>query len=165
MSGTSAKFSMEELLAHFEAQMAHHKAQEAHHAGQESFHRERKEHHAAEHETVSRHFEAFKATAGVAFDIASRMTPVSETALQELAPGKPVVRSRLVAKVLEEIPKGEVFGASRLVAEVNGRYGKALRKPANVQLVSAALRRLYANGLVHRVQEGSGRSEALYTRA
>lgn len=160
----SAKFSAEELLAHFEAQMAFHKTQEAHHAEQEASHKERKDFHAAEHETVARHFEAFKATAGVAFEIASRMAPISETALQELAPGKPVIRSRLVAKILEEIPKGEVFGASRLAAEVNRRFGRALRKPANPQLASAALRRLHANGLVHRVQEGSGRSEALYTR-
>jgi hypothetical protein len=58
-----------------------------------------------------------------------------------------------VAKVLEEIPKGEVFGASYLAAEVNRRFGKALRKPANAQLVSATLRCLHANGLVHRVRK------------
>ena len=160
----SAKFSMEELLAHFEAQMAFHKTQEAHHAEQEAFHRERREFHTAEHETVARHFAAFKDTAGVAFDIASRMAPISEVALQDLPPGKPVVRSRLVAKVLEEMPQGEVFGAGQLAAEVNRRFGKALRKPANAQLVSAALRRLHANGLVHRVREGSGRTQALYSR-
>jgi hypothetical protein len=34
------------------------------------------------------------------------MAPTSETALQELAPRKPVIRSRLVAKVVEEIPRG-----------------------------------------------------------
>lgn len=161
----SAKFSMEELLAHFEAQMAFHKAQEDHHAGQEAFHREQKERHAAEHEAVARHFAAFRETAGVAFEIASRMAPVSETALQALSPGKPVIRSRLVAKVLEEIPKDEVFSARLVAAEVNRRFGKALRKPANAQLASAALRRLHANGLVRKVREGSGRTEALYTRA
>jgi hypothetical protein len=160
----TAKFSMEELLAHFEAQMAFHKTQEAHHAEQEALHKERKEFHAAEHETVARHFEAFKATAEVAFGIASRMTPVSDTALQELPPGKPVIRSRLVAKVLEEMPQGEVFGASQLAAEVNRRFGKALRRPANPQLASAALRRLLARGFLRRVREGSGRTEALYTR-
>jgi hypothetical protein len=160
----SAKFSMEELLAHFEAQMDFHKTQEAHHAEQEAFHREQKERHTAEHEAVARHFAAFKDTAKVAFGIASRMAPISETAIQDLPPGKPVVRSRLVAKVLEEIPRGEVFGASHLAVEVNRRFGKALRKPANAQLVSAALRRLHANGLVQRVREGSGRTAALYTR-
>ena len=161
----NTKFSKEELLAHFQTQMAFHKTQESHHAGQEAFHREQKERHATEHETVARHFAAFQETAEVAFEIASRMTPVSETALQGLAPGKPVIRSRLVAKVLEEIPQGEVFGAAQLAAEINRRFSKALRKPANAQLVSAALRRLHANGLVQKVREGSGRTEALYTRA
>lgn len=161
----SAKFSMEELLAHFEAQMAFHKTREAHHAEQEELHKERKELHASEYEKVARHFEAFKVTAGVAFEIASRMAPVSETAIQELPPGQPVVRSRLVAKVLEQIPPGEVFGASRLAVEVNRRFGKALRKPASVQLASAALRRMLAKGKVRRVREGLGRHEALYTRA
>lgn len=66
--------------------------------------------------------------------------------------------------ILEDMPKGEVFGASHLAAEVNRRFGKALRKPANAQLVSAALRRLHANGLIQRVREGSGRTAALYTR-
>lgn len=160
----AAKFSIEELFAHFEAQLVFHKTQEAHHAEQEAFHRARKESHAAEHETIARHFEAFKSAAGVAFEIASRLAPVSETALQELAPGKPVIRSRLVAKILEEMPQGEVFSAGRLAAEVNRRFGKALRKPANAQLASAALRRLLANGRVRRVREGSGRTEALYTR-
>lgn len=161
----TAKFSIEELFAHFEAQLAHHKTQEAHHAEQEALHREKREHHAAEHETIARHFEAFKATAGVAFEIATRMAPVSEMALQELTPGKPVIRSRLVARVLEEMPQGEVFGASRVAAEVNRRFGKALRRPANAQLASAALRRLLAKGHVRRVRDGSGRMEALYTRA
>jgi hypothetical protein len=160
----ATKFSIEELFAHFEAQLAFHRTQEAHHAEQEAFHREKKESHAAEHEAIARHFEAFKATAGVAFEIASRRAPVSETALQELPPGKPVIRSRLVARVLEEMPQGEVFGASRMAAEVNRRFGKALRKPANAQLASATLRRLLANGRVRLVREGSGRREALYTK-
>src|SRR5687767_662841 len=106
----TVKFSFEELLAHFETQMAFHKTQEAHHAEQESLHKERKDFHAAEYETVARNFEAFKATAGAAFELASRMAPVSETALQELSPGKPVIRSRLVAKVVDEFSKNEVFG-------------------------------------------------------
>lgn len=160
----SAKFSIEELLAHFETQMAFHKTQEAHHAEQESLHRGQKELHATEYEIVARHFEAFKATAGVAFEIASRMAPVSETALQDLEPGKRVFRSRLVAKVIDESSKNEVFGAARLAAEVNRRYGKALRKPATAQLASAALRRMLASGLIRRVREGSGRSEAFYTK-
>ncbi|HEY9421786.1 MAG TPA: hypothetical protein VIW92_10255 [Thermoanaerobaculia bacterium] len=161
----SAKFSMEELLAHFEAQMAFHKRQEAQHAEQEALHKEQKELHAAEYETVARNFEAFKATAGVAFGIAKRMASVSEMSLQELPPGQPVVRSRLVAKVVEQYPQGEVFGARKLAAEVNRRFGKAMKKPANPQLVSAALRRMLANGQVRRVREGAGQQEALYTRA
>jgi hypothetical protein len=160
----STKFSMEELLAHFEAQMAFHKQQEAHHAEQEALHKEKKELHAAEYESVARHFEAFKATAGVAFGIAARMASVSEMSLQELPPGQPVIPSRLVAKVVERLPQDEVFGARKLAAEVNRRFGKAMKKPVNPQLVSAALRRMLANGQVRRVREGKGQQEALYSR-
>jgi hypothetical protein len=92
------------------------------------------------------------------------MASVSEMSLQELPPGQPVVRSRLVAKVVEQLPQGEVFGARKLAAEVNRRFGKAMRKPANTQLVSAALRRMLANGEIRRVREGAGQQEALYAR-
>jgi hypothetical protein len=157
----TAKFSMEELLAHFEAQMAFHKTQEAHHAEQEALHKERKEFHAAEHETVARHFEAFKATAEVAFGIASRMAPVSDTALQALPPGKPVIRSRLVAKVLEEMPQGEVFGASQLAAEVNRRFGKAPPRPGRLRPHRGSLYEGVSRGAGQENGEGSRLDERL----
>jgi hypothetical protein len=159
----SERLSVAEILANLEGQMAHHQQQQAFHTERETFHRERAAVHAAEYEVVARHYEAFKATAGAAAEIAARTaSPVSEGPLPH---GKAALRSRLVARVMEELPAGETFTASRLAAEVNRRFGKTLRKPVNTRLVSAALRRKLANGTIRLVQPGAARREAVYTRA
>jgi hypothetical protein len=161
----SAKLSVEEILHHLEARMVHHKQKEQHHAAQEVFHREQKALHATEHETIARHFEAFKATAGTAVEIAVRTGMAPRASVRDLPPGRPVVRSRLVARLIEEMPAGEVFQASTLAAEVNRLFQEALRKPAAPRLVSAALRRLAASGTIRLVEKGSAHREARYTKA
>ncbi|MES1245340.1 MAG: hypothetical protein ABUT39_27300 [Acidobacteriota bacterium] len=161
----SAKLSVEEILTHLERQMAFHKQKEEHHAAQEVFHREQKALHATEHEAIVRHYEAFKATSGTAVEIAVRTGMSGKASVRDLPPGQPVVRSRLVALLIEEIPAGQLFQASTLTAEMNRRFREALRKPADTLLVSAALRRLAANGVIRLVEKGSAHREARYTRA
>ena len=164
----SAKLSVADVLAHMEAQLARHKEQEAYHDEQEVFHREQKALHAAEYETVLRHYEAFKATAGAAVEIAARTAAVPKPERPhppELQPGQRIIRSRLAVRVLEEIPEGYSFGAAWLAEEVNRRYGQYLKKPANPRQVSAALRRLLANGELRLVQEGMAHREAVYAKA
>jgi hypothetical protein len=163
----SERLSVAEILANLEAQMAHHQEQQALHTERETFHREQAAVHAAEYEVVARHYEAFKATAGAAAEIAARTASPAPAPPPEdsLPPGKPVLRSRLVSRVMEDIPAGQTFTASRLADEVNRRFGKALRKPADARLVSAALRRKLANGTIRLVQPGTAHREAVYTRA
>jgi hypothetical protein len=158
----SVKPSVEEILAHLEAQMAHHKQREEYHTEREVFHREQKGVHSAEYEKIVGHYETFKATAGTAVEIAVR-TGMKSSA-RELKPGRPVLRSNLVARLVAELPEGEIFQPSTLAAEMNLRYREALRKPADSRLVSAALRRLAANGTIRLVERGSAHREARYMK-
>ena len=149
--------------------MAFHKERQAHHAQQEAFHREQQTLHAAEYEHVAKHYEAFKATAGTAAEIAARTAaaPAPEPPRREEPPparSEPVRPSRLVARWIAELPAGEVFAASRVAAEVNRRYRRELRKPLDSRLASTALRRLLANGEIRLVEKGAAHREALYTR-
>lgn len=161
----SAKLSVEEILTHLEKQMAFHKQREEHHAAREVFHREQRALHAEEHETIVRHYEAFKATAGTAVEIAVRTGMSARASVRDLPPGQPVVRSRLVARLIADLPAGELFQASTLAAEINSRFREALRKPADTRLVSAALRRMAANGTIRRVEKGGAHREARYAKA
>jgi hypothetical protein len=162
----SDRLSVAEILAHLEGQMAFHQQQKALHVEREAFHREQAAHHDAEFEVIARHYEAFKATAGAAAEIAARTASPAPAAPPEddLPPGRPVIRSRLVARVVANIPADYTFTASWLAAEVNRRFGKALRKPADARLAAAALRRMAANGTVRVAQPGTSHRETVYSR-
>lgn len=162
----SDRLSVAEILTQLEGQMAHHQQRRAWHTDQETFHREQAAVHAAEYETIAKHFEAFKATAGTAAEIAARTaTPAPASPPEDaLPPGRPVIRSRLVGRVVAELPAGQTFTASRVAAEVNRRFGKAFRRPADGRLVSAALRRMVANGAIRLVQPGTSHREAVYSK-
>ena len=162
----SERLSVAEILAHLERQMAFHQQQKALHTEQEVFHREQAALHDAEYEVVTRHFEAFKATAGAAAEIAARTASPAPVAPPEdaLPPGKPVIRSRLAARVVERLPAGQTFTASWLAAEVNRRFGHAFRRPVDSRLVGAALRRMAANGTARVVQPGTSHRETVYAK-
>jgi hypothetical protein len=167
----SAELSVTQILANLEAQMAFHRDKEEHHAREEVFHREQRALHAAEYETVAKHCEAFKAIAGNAAEVAARdvipapapaqAPPPSE---EPGAPLKPVLPSRLVARLVQELPAGEELVPSRVAREVNRRYARELRKPIDSRLASTALRRLFAEGAVRLVQKGTAHHEAVYMR-
>lgn len=162
-----ANLSVAEILANLEAQMVFHKEQEAHHADQEVFHREQRAHHAARYEAVAKSYEAFKATAGAAVEIAAQ-TPVPAPEVpppvEDAPPLRPIDRARLVAQVVQELPEGDVFGPSRLAEEANRRYSRQLGKPVDARMASGILRRLLAEGTVRLVQKGGSHREALYGR-
>jgi hypothetical protein len=167
----SAELSVTQILANLEAQMAFHRDKEEHHAKEEAFHREQRALHAAEYETVAKHYEAFKAIAGNAAEVAARdvipaPAPVQAPPPREepLPPLKPVLPSRLVARLVRELPAGEELVPSRVAREVNRRYFRELRKPIDSRLASTALRRLRAEGAVQLVRKGTAHHEAVYTR-
>lgn len=160
----SSQLSVAQILASLE--MASHKEQQAHHAQREAFHREQKERHATEHETVAKHYEAFKATAGGAAEIASRTAAAPPPQQQSpAAPAKLQRPNKLVARLVKELPEGEVYTASRVAAEVNRRYRNELKKPVTAPTVSTCLRRLATRGKVRLVKKGTAHIQAVYTRA
>lgn len=160
----SSQLSVAQVLASLEEQMRFHREREAEHTAQEAFHREKRDHHAAEYETVSRHYEAFKASASAAAEIAARLGLSAPPPEQPAPPLKLQLPSRLVARAVYEMPAGATYTPSRIAAEVNQRYPRELRKPIDSRLASTALRRLMAQGEVRLVQKGTAHREAVYGR-
>jgi len=170
----SSELSVAQVLARLEEQMAYHREREAHHAEQESLHQEKRAHHAAEYETVSRHYDAFKATAGAAAEFAVRATvpapprPEPPTPEPDDAdddePPDILQSSRLVARAVAQWPAGEPFTATELAEEVNRLYPRELRAPVAPRLAATALRRLCSRGRVRLVRRGVPYYEAVYSR-
>lgn len=165
----SSELSLTQILANLEAKIASHREKEAHHAEQEAFHREQRALQAAELATSLEHYEALKAVAGPAAEVAASFTPATPAPVEKKADmveevPRSTVRSKLVSRVVAALPAGEVFNPSRISAEVNQRYGKHLRRPASARMVSNALRRLLDEGEVRLVRKGGPYHEALYTK-
>lgn len=168
----SSQLSVAKVLANLEAQVALHKEREAFHAQQEVFHHEQRAFHAAGYETVAKHLEAFRAASGGAAEIADRVEAAAQTAtVPSEAPPEPWLAGKrpqpgpMVIRLIEEMPPGEVFGASRVAEEVNRRFSRVLPRPMDTRLASAVLRRLLADGTIRLVKPGSPHHEALYSRS
>jgi hypothetical protein len=163
----STSFSVAEILAKLEARIDFHREQAAFHAEQEVHHREQNALHLAELEKVTQHFEAFKATAIPAADLAQEAVappPVVEEAEDDREfVGKRIIVSKLVMKAVDRL-NDETFGAARVAAEINRRHQGKLRKPVSARAVSATLRRLRDAGRLHLVREGKANREALYAK-
>jgi hypothetical protein len=163
----STELSVSKILAVLEAERAQHKERETWHAEQEAFHREQRAHYAAEYERVTQHYEAFKAIAGTAADLAARAlatAPEPERQEEPSPPGKPPVRTRLLERMVGDIPAGTVFGPSWLAQEANRRYPKLLPKPITFRMASGALRKMVDWGLVEVAQRGTAHHESLYRK-
>jgi hypothetical protein len=166
----SSQLSVAQVLANLEAQMALHKEREAYHAQQEVFHREQRAVNADGYETVAKHYEAFKMAAGGATEIAARVAVAAQAVPSEAPPPEPPPLGKrpqpgpLVRGLIQEMPPGQVFGASQVAAEVNRRFPRSLRRPMDSRLASAVLRRLLVEGTVRLAKEGSPHHEALYAR-
>ena len=160
------ELSVQQMLANLKAQIELHREREAHHAREEAAHREKREVHAAEVESLTRHYEALKISVEAAAPLAVRHVPAQpkEPPRETLPPGKPVVWSRLVERVVEEMPAGEVFTPTEMAAAVNRRF-QGLRKQVDSRVASTILRRMAATGAVRRVQKGTSHREATYARA
>jgi hypothetical protein len=157
----SSQLSVAEILARLEAEMAFHRERESHHAQHEAFHREQRTSHGAEYEKVASNYEAFKASAETASEIAGRAAAL----VPPPQPVKRVLPSRLVARWVQESPAGEIFAPTRVSEEVKRRFGAELSRPMSSRLASTALRRLLSYGEVRLVKKGTAHREALYTRS
>ena len=166
----SVSLSVAEVLASLEAKMELHRRKEIHHAEQEAFHREQRALHLAELENATRHYEAFRGVASSAAEVAASMVSAASAPPQPKeeempAADTPALRSRLVVRAAKERPAGQPFNSSDLAAEVNRRFAKALKRPIDARLASAALRRLADNGVLRVVRQGGARHQTLYARA
>jgi hypothetical protein len=162
----SKTLSVAQMLANLEARIAFYQERRAFHAEQEAHHREQLALHDAELQKTRERFEAFKAAAEAASDLAAPVAvPEMDAAAEEISyfGNRPMV-SRLVARVVESQPAGEPFGARAIAMEVNRRYREVLKKPVNPGTVSVALRRLEASGRIRQIRPGKALHEALYVR-
>ncbi len=159
------ELSVQQMLANLEAQIELHREREAHHAREETAHREQREVHAAEVESLTRHYEALKSSVEAAAPLAVRHVPPQpkEPPRETLPPGKPVVWSRLVERVVEGMAADEVFTPTQMAAAVNRRF-QGLPGPVDARGASTILRRMAAMGEVRRVQKGTSHREASYSR-
>ena len=159
------ELSVQQMLANLEAQLELHREREAHHAREEAAHREQREAHAAEVESLTRHYEALKSSVEAAAPLAVRHVPAQpkEAPRETLPPGKPVVWSRLVERVVEGMAAGEVFTPTQMADAVNRRF-QGLPGDVDSRVVSTILRRMAATREVRRVQKGKSHREATYTR-
>lgn len=157
------EMSVSRLLAELEARVQHHESQEAHHAERESFHRKQRAVHAAELQTVRERLTAFRAAAEAAGELVSRsQTPPPEEA--DLPKGASVRVSQLAARVIATKDLTETFTGASITREVNQRFGKRLRRPAQVRTVGTALRRMAAAGRIVQIEKGRGNHEGVYSR-
>jgi hypothetical protein len=72
--------------------------------------------------------------------------------------------SALVRLHVLDKPPGEVFGTGVVASEIVQRLARHVRRPVTKALVSTALRRLAADGLLERVKKGNPHKDALYRR-
>lgn len=160
------QISVTQMLAELEAQVSYHRKQEAYHAEQEVYHREERARHAADLETAQARYESFRAAAESAGEWVG---PKLEEAARAQArkpqepdkdAGKAQTLSRAIRAVVVAKPAQEVFGASSVLRELQG---KGLSR-VDVRTVGVTLRRLQAAGEIHLVQEGRAYHEAQYSR-
>ena len=165
----STHLSVAEIFRKLEERMKLHQEQADFHARQEALHREQGAFHTAELQKISERFEAFKATALDAAELAQETSALPEVAgeeedLRDLV-GKRLMMSKLVGRVVNRMGEGETFGATRVAEEINRRYGTHLRRPVGARAVSVTLRRLRDAGRIHAVREGKAAQESIYERA
>jgi hypothetical protein len=162
----SKTLSVAQMLANLEARAAFHQERRSFHAEKKAHHHEQLALHDAELRKTRERLEAFKAAAEAASELAAPPSaPEEDRAKEEIAYfGKRPMLSRLVARVVDSQPAGEVFGARVIAAEVNRRYREVVKKPVQPRTVSVVLRRLEIARRIRQTRPGKALYEALYVR-
>lgn len=160
----SREISVARMLTELQKRIADHERLEAFHAQQEAHHREQRALHAAELQTARERFAAFQAAADAAGELVVRSKGKPGVEEIELPPGKPVMISRLIARIIAGKEPEEVFGGISLAAEINQRFQGRLRRKVQHRSVAATLRRLAKAGYLRVVRPGRAVHEALYSR-
>lgn len=162
-----SNLSVAEMLARLEAKIAHHQEKRDLHASQEAQHAEQKEIHDTELRKVRERFEALKTAFAAAGEILGNVPPAppppAPLRLDEMQ-GRGLWVSRLMQRVIDSLAPDEVFGASRLIREIESRWGSELRRRIATRSASSTLRRWAAHGKIHLVRDGTSHYESLYTK-
>lgn len=157
--------SVAQLMANLEAQIAYFESQEAFHSQQAAFHREQQQLSVAELAKARERYEAFKAAAAATDELAHHSAIAGTLRQTEEDARIPITTiSGLIGRVVDAKPPGETFGPTSIAQEINFRFGKRLPHPLDSRTVSGTLRRLHADGRIHRVQDGRAFHEALYAQ-
>ena len=163
----SQNLSIAQMMAQLEARVAHHEKQEALHSEQEALYRDKAAFHREQLEAARAHLEAFRAASVAAGELLVRDTSV---ATQKPEPAEDVdVRkrkalSRMVARVVEELPADAVFGTSKVTRAIRERWGAKLRRQPDPRSVATTLRRWSQAGRLVHVREGRAHSEGLFRK-
>ena len=164
-----SNLSVAEMLGHLEAKIAYHKEQRDLHAEKEARHAEQKELHDAEHGKALERFEALKAASAAVGELLGDIKPAPPP--PPPLPVEPIRSkgwrwvSRLMQRVIDGLPPDEVFGASRLIHEIETRWGSELRRRIALRTASSTLRRWAAQGKIRLVRDGTSHRESLYRKA
>ncbi len=159
-----ANRSMSEIVARLEAQAAFHRDRESYHGGQEEQHRQQRAHHASELEQITARLDAFKSASSAILELAERVVPPRPEEDEDFGPAYRPKLGRMVKKIIDALGEADRFGPAFVTKEINRRFGKGLRKPAEPRQISVVLRRMERYGRIHLVREGRPHREALYTR-
>jgi hypothetical protein len=160
----STKLSVAEILAKLEARIEFHRQQAGHHVERETWHREQSAHHSAELQKVLARFEAFKATAAEAAELAVESVIPQTGPVDDLPPGRRFTKAKLIFRVVQDQEEGKPFNATQIAAEVNRRFRERLRKPIDKRVVGTVLRRLRDAGELEELVAGRSFHEAQFSR-
>lgn len=155
--------SLSELLVKLERRVESLREEIELHARQEEHHREQRALLEAELQKATGNLESLRSVAATAADLdLPAPEPPPPPKEEDLGPNPTL--SQMVARVVAGRPEGERFGARSVVAEVNQRFRKALRRPVQPPSVSVTLRRMSAARRIHQVRAGKANHEALYIK-
>jgi len=164
----SGRMNVADMIARLETKIAFHKEHEEAHAREEAAHAEQRALHGAEHRKSAEQLAALQAVSASVTELIANVKPASRlgsAALPEkVERGKGHWIAPLLELVIEEKEPGEAFGATSLIAEIEGLWGSRLRREIDPRSAAATLRRWAAEGLLDVVRKGTSHREGLYAK-
>ncbi|HWM91124.1 MAG TPA: hypothetical protein VN493_10185 [Thermoanaerobaculia bacterium] len=163
----SLNLSIAQMVAQLEARVVHHQKLLDLHAGQEAFHHEKVTLHQAELDAAQGHLDAFRAAAVAAGELLERdksVAPPSPGPADDLDLRRRKSLSRMMARVLEDLPPDQTFGATTVTRAIQERWGAKLRRRPDPRSVATTLRRWALDGRIDQIREGRAHNEGLYRK-
>ena len=161
--------SIAQMIANLETKVAHHRERKQFHAEQEAIHSEQTALHAAQLDDALARLEAFRSAAESAGELLEQAKLAAQPPARPDLDDADLIRkrslSRMVIRVVEDLPADQTFGARAVTREIEKRWGAKLRRRPDPRSVAATLRRWAASGRLHQVREGRAYYESLFRKA